>query len=602
MAEPFYKNLISEVAISFQTQEVARQFENKFSTLDEQVIVPNLGVGQFDEELWKKIQDNVAKLNANPDDTETRTAILRDQVELTKRHLNITQDQSANLVRSMTAAKLEQNNYKPAEILDLLTQEQQRILNWTKEPAKIYGIDLITANKISLVLSGLSGIALQASLVLFVFAMFAVGPALVAQIGTGAGLLTVLRQLIGSKILFAAGGTFLISQFLGHLATQIPMATNQIIDNGSIAPGLRIQAITDVEKLKAKAGLPSIFTTGVGGGFGERGPVTRLSTQKTAKPKTYIGTLLGGKVADAAPFVRQLDDEITDEADLLKDAQINMVNWLKALPGKISYEIQVKFNPFDEFQVRKMGYWCTLALYVTNNQVKRLFVDEILLGPIDPIKYYPESTVNKTLQFELPKELTPSEIKTLQTDMGELITIDDTGNMVRTFSDEQKAQGASERLVIASLERVVENLKQQIQTKEAEIKPAPVPLPPAPVSTPTSLPTPPQLAPVVAPTAPPPTSAPVSVPTPPPPPPPPPPAPPADPWEVGKTVYVNTPGTILNIRDGASLSSRDMGDLAHRTAVVILSQPTYKDGYSWIIVRTPIGQTGYVAREYLVTS
>lgn len=332
----------------------------------------------------------------------------------------------------------------------------------------------------------------------------------------------------------------------------------------------------------------------------ERQPVTRISTQKTAKPKTYIGTILGGRIAEAKEFVRQLDDEITDEKDLLKDAQINMVNWLASLPGKITYEVQVKFNPFDEFQVRKVGYWVTLALYVNNAQFKRLFIDEILLGPIDPIRYYPESTVSKTVQMEIPKQLTPTEIKTLQTDMGEMITIDETGNMVRTFSDEQKAQGASERQNIAALEKVVADLKQKITEEQTKKPPAPILPTPAPVSTPTA-PTPaPQPVTVAPPLAMPTTSAPLSY-SPPPPPPPPPPAPtPSDPWAVGETAFVNTPGTILNIRDGASVNARDMGDLPHRMQVTILSQPEYKDGYSWIVVRTSAGQTGYVAREYLV--
>ena len=600
MAEPSYKNLIAEVAASFQNNEVATQFEKKFSTLGEQVLTPEIGIGKFNQELFAEIQKSVVLLDKDPDNQEARTAVLTGQVELTKQHLNITQEQSANLVRSTIAAKVAEKGYEPKEILALLTKDQQRILNFAEDPQRVYGIDLITANKIAIAVGGLSGVLLTASLVLFIFALFSLGTVAMAQIGIAGGLLTTLQQLTKSKLLYAAGGTFLLSQALGHFSNTITMSTNQIIDNGSIAPGLRIQAITDVEKLKAKAGLPSIFTASGDGTFGERGPVTRISTQKTAKPKTYIGTILGGRIAEAKEFVRQLDDEITDEKDLLKDAQINMVNWLASLPGKITYEVQVKFNPFDEFQVRKVGYWVTLALYVNNNLNKRLFVDEILLGPIDPIRYYPESTVSKTVQMEIPKQLTPTEIKTLQTDMGEMITIDETGNMVRTFSDEQKSQGASERQNIAVLEKVVADLKQKITEEQTKKAPAPTPIPPAPASTPTSLPTPPQPAPVVAPTFTPTTSAPVSY-SPPPPPPPPPPAPtPSDPWAVGETAFVNTPGTILNIRDGASVNARDMGDLPHRMQVTILSQPEYKDGYSWIVVRTSAGQTGYVAREYLV--
>lgn len=161
---------------------------------------------------------------------------------------------------------------------------------------------------------------------------------------------------------------------------------------------------------------------------------TRTQTTKTAKPKVYVGTLLAGKIAPGKDLVRKLDDEITDEQDLINDAQINLTNWLMALPGKLTYEIQIKFNPFDENQVRKVGYWVTLALYVNNNLNKRLFIDEILLGPIDPVKYYPDQLVSKTLSVQIPRELSPTEIKTFLAPDGRLTTVDSEGNIVSVFS------------------------------------------------------------------------------------------------------------------------------------------------------------------------
>lgn len=244
---------------------------------------------------------------------------------------------------------------------------------------------------------------------------------------TLANLLQTFKIELGRQVALLGvlmGGT----AALGWLASTAINNWNDVFHWGpQMAENQALQIANTLERELRPTG------TGSAGTFVPR-TYTRTQTTKTAKPKVYVGTLLAGKVAPGKDLVRKVDDEITDEQDLINDAQINLTNWLMALPGKLTYEIQIKFNPFDENQVRKVGYWVTLALYVNNNLNKRLFIDEILLGPIDPVKYYPDSLVSKTLSVQIPRELSPTEIKTFLAPDGRLTTVDNEGNIVSVFT------------------------------------------------------------------------------------------------------------------------------------------------------------------------
>lgn len=165
----------------------------------------------------------------------------------------------------------------------------------------------------------------------------------------------------------------------------------------------------------------------------KREPVTRQYASTVAKPKLFVGTIFSGAVAPESTYVRHIDDQITDEQDLINDAKINLTRWLATLPGLLTVEIQVKNSPFDEQGVKKLGTWCTLAIYINNNKNTRLFIDEILLGPINPAVYYPEYTRTQAIQIEIPKELRPETLKPLALPGGGLITVDQNGIPVNIF-------------------------------------------------------------------------------------------------------------------------------------------------------------------------
>ncbi len=253
---------------------------------------------------------------------------------------------------------------------------------------------------------------------------------------------------------FAAMGPIgILAGSLAALGYLLPSILNVSSDYTAMQPTMQLSVLADLKKQQAKeiSGFSTYDNT-----------VSRVTTTKTAKPKVYVGTILGGTVGKAWPFVRVLDDEITDEKDLMNDAQINMTNWLMSLPGKITYEIQVKYNPFDENQVRKIGYWITLALYVNNNLNKRLFIDEILLGPINPVKYWPDQQLNTSINVTLPNLLKPTEIKELLRGDGNLTTVDAEGNIIDVFAFNKQAeiqkQMAEAKAKVAELEKIAEDI------------------------------------------------------------------------------------------------------------------------------------------------
>ncbi|MCC7364944.1 MAG: SH3 domain-containing protein [Dehalococcoidia bacterium] len=74
---------------------------------------------------------------------------------------------------------------------------------------------------------------------------------------------------------------------------------------------------------------------------------------------------------------------------------------------------------------------------------------------------------------------------------------------------------------------------------------------------------------------------------------------PAGPLKAGDAARVNTPGETLNLRAGPGISSDVFARLPDGTPVTVLEAPRTIGSYSWVKVRTDVGD-GYVAAQYLV--
>lgn len=169
--------------------------------------------------------------------------------------------------------------------------------------------------------------------------------------------------------------------------------------------------------------------TNTSGGYAQT-PKTRVAEYKTAKPKLFTGIIFNGQVGKFDQFVRAVDDEITDDADLKADVEINLLRYISKIPNNLSYSIQIKNSPNDELGIPRSGTWCTLSIYLTNQFHKRVFIDEILLGPVDPYIYYPESQRVEQLQYEIPKLVKFDNVHPIDTYRGQERIVSTTGEII----------------------------------------------------------------------------------------------------------------------------------------------------------------------------
>ena len=208
--------------------------------------------GQVSQALLHQMQLDAAQLATDPTNTALRARLLQEQVYLTQHQLNVSPKEAADVVRSMTAVYATSKNIDPNSILDNITANEQQILNYDPSKQTVYGLSINSALQLSGYLGVASGVLLTGALTLFVVALFTVGPEAAAAIAAGEGVVGTIAGALGTPTIAYGGFLFLLSQFFGHLSSNIPMITKQMIDNGSIGPGLRISALKDAQDLQDK--------------------------------------------------------------------------------------------------------------------------------------------------------------------------------------------------------------------------------------------------------------------------------------------------------------------------------------------------------------
>lgn len=229
-----------------------------------------------------------------------------------------------------------------------------------------------------------------------------------------AGLFQIERMLVLPKIALPA--TIAALAAAGGWA-----ASTQLATTGDLLTYLR----QNVAKAETQAA--GIGGIGTGSGISERKPVTRITMSTTTKPKVLTGTLFSSILKRTDAFERKLDDAITDKEDLRMDAQMNLQRWLRTLPGRMLYTIDIRNNPFDENGVKQTGMWLTLTLLIRTIGGAAKPIDTILLGPIDPQIYNPKASDIQNIQYELPGLLTAEEIAQVQLPTGDLSIVDKQG-------------------------------------------------------------------------------------------------------------------------------------------------------------------------------
>lgn len=424
--------------------------------------MPSLQTLQQLATLPENERDSFVQRNASGDYVQQA----RDYVAADMEHFDHTEEEAKKALLSHIANAAENKGGDPQTVYSSFPQPLKNYLQYTPEDLK-RNQDITVFASLLAPLLFLTGGGLILGAAIRGLPLIAATLARVAAIGntpktaaTIANEFHILRSLTLQKL--AVPG--IISAALGALGWWANGLANNWNDVFHWGPLLSQQNIN-----KALGGAGGTRPTGIGA------YTPTLTKSKTAKPKVFIGTIMGGRVLDVPDFVRKADDEITDEEDLRNDISINLVNWMKALPDMMSWEAQVKLNPFDENQVRKTGHWVTLGLYLTTKIGKRMFIDEILLGPIDPIKYWPETVRTETVRIAVSNDLIPSDLKPSKSADGKVTTVDNEGNVVTLF-EEPAAPPAAAPAPSAPVAPVVQG-----------VAPAPAAAPtpaPAPVFTP----------------------------------------------------------------------------------------------------------------------
>ncbi len=223
------------------------------SAADRGILVPPT----YDVALFNALKSKVTDLARDPSNQALRTDIFRGQITLTAKQLGLTDKQAGALVRSQTAAYIYSKGRDPKAVLDLLDSAQQQMMDYDKNKPKIFGMDLVTAQTVAIYLSAAAGPVLFLSIAAFTIALFMIGPEMAAAVAGAGGVVEAMSAVTGVAMGSTGGGAlavgsflFLISQFLGHMGSAIPMVTNQMVDNGTIVPSLVVSSIANVQQVQ----------------------------------------------------------------------------------------------------------------------------------------------------------------------------------------------------------------------------------------------------------------------------------------------------------------------------------------------------------------
>lgn len=155
-------------------------------------------------------------------------------------------------------------------------------------------------------------------------------------------------------------------------------------------------------------------------------PRTIIRMVEENKPEQFLGTLFSAKVGDMRTFERHIDDEITDENDLLEDAKINLTNWLASFPGRLGYSVKIVNGPVDHEGTKQSGIWAVLTMHMTRLNGTIQPIDTILLGPVTPATRLKLSKQLTTIEAQIPKLLTGEVVRQINIPRGSVDIFDNS--------------------------------------------------------------------------------------------------------------------------------------------------------------------------------
>lgn len=165
----------------------------------------------------------------------------------------------------------------------------------------------------------------------------------------------------------------------------------------------------------------------------------RISETIKKKPKLFIGTILGGRVLAGTTFEPRESDLITNEADLRKAAENNLLAYIPTLPGRLRFDIEIRNNFIDREGTRRLGPVVVLIIYIFTTRGQRVKLDEIVLGKINPVIYYPTSDILQSTSLDLANAAQPEKTFNIKMPSGEIFSVDSSGNIIKPFLTKDEA-------------------------------------------------------------------------------------------------------------------------------------------------------------------
>lgn len=186
------------------------------------------------------------------------------------------------------------------------------------------------------------------------------------------------------------------------------VAADLLLDTGSAGAKDVLAATTlllRVDRSKGP-GAPAVLTAN---------PATQTYTTPTQavipQIKVFTGVVTQGVLADNTPVLAREDDLIENLTELELGAVSNLVPFIKALPGRVAYEIKIVTSVTDKQGFRRegqkqqivVGYykngnpkyktitnkWAVMNLYAFGSRGQKTKLDTIILGPINAATFNP---------------------------------------------------------------------------------------------------------------------------------------------------------------------------------------------------------------------
>ena len=284
---------------------------------------------------------------------------------------------------------------------------------------------------------------------------------------------------------------------------------------------------------------------------------------KTTKPVMFTGTLYSFPLSKPDQYDRKIDSRIDSFSDFKSDLAIQLNEWILGLGGRMKVMISTSYAPFDEYGTKQSGLWLVAQLFYARIGGAGVLLDTIPLGPIDPVKYNPTASEMQTIETQINTELKIEKIKVLELPESILNVISKEGELVKL----QLGQAAS-------------------AAPSATAATTTPPVPPVSVITPQAA-LPPTPTPVQAPAGAFGAFAPV--------------IPPENfPQVFLKQARVDTPQSVLNIRQEPNLGGKILGKIPDKTIIQIDDrEQTRVDGYDWVKLPASGFGSGWIAKQFI---